>query len=341
MKVCSNCFNDIELKQFILANSSEVGLCEYCNNGEQSQLIEIEELLDSLAELINVFIPFAEGKPLLDTIQIDWNLFSENSNSRKLLDDLLNVLGKQDITSLTDVLYLEEITDCVSYWDSLKQKIKWENRFLTNTDKLEELHWDRLFKKSVIISNHELFYRARLHNNDNQIGFDLSDMGTPERNKTMAGRANPQGIPYLYLSRNIETTLYEIRASFLDEVSIGTFKVKDDAILELVDFTESISAFDDSEFNLTELVKSRLLKRLISQDLSKPIRRYDSELEYIPTQFICEYIKYLYPVDGIIFDSSLHNGGKNLVLFSQDKVECVEVSKHRVSSVEIQSLIIH
>ena len=81
-----------------------------------------------------------------------------------------------------------------------------------------------------------------------------------------------------------------------------------------------------------------LLKRFISIDLSKPIRRYDSEIEYIPTQFICEYIRYISDADGILFNSSLHNGGKNIVLFNQDKVECVKVDMYRVSEVDIRAI---
>ena len=52
-------------------------------------------------------------------------------------------------------------------------------------------------------------------------------MGCPPNKLTSSGRANPQGIPYLYLSKTPETTLYETRASYLDELSIGKFKIKD------------------------------------------------------------------------------------------------------------------
>jgi hypothetical protein len=41
--------------------------------------------------------------------------------------------------------------------------------------------------------------------------------------------------------------------------------------------------------------------------------------------------------DGILFDSSLHKGGKNIVLFNQEKVECTEVNMYRVNKVEINA----
>jgi hypothetical protein len=161
-------------------------------------------------------------------------------------------------------------------------------------------------------------------------------MGCPDKSNAPAGRANPQGIPYLYLSKSIETTLYEIRATFLDDVSVGTFIIKNDSKIILVDFTESPNLF----LNVDEIVdytKSMLLKRYISKELSKPIRRYDSELEYIPTQFICEFIRHFTGADGILFNSSLHKGGKNIVLFDQDKVECISVTKHRVTKINIET----
>ena len=48
--------------------------------------------------------------------------------------------------------------------------------------------------------------------------------------------------------------------------------------------------------------------KAISDDLSRPMRRYDSIVDYVPTQFICEYIKYTAKADGIAFKSSLCDG---------------------------------
>ncbi len=56
-------------------------------------------------------------------------------------------------------------------------------------------------------------------------------------------------------------------------------------------------------------------KQKISIDLSKPMRRYDNEIEYIPTQFICEFIKVFTGASGIKFSSSLHPSGNNFVIF--------------------------
>ena len=80
-------------------------------------------------------------------------------------------------------------------------------------------------------------------------------------------------------------------------------------------------------------VKQKLLQA-ISHDLSKPLRRYDTELEYVPTQLICEYCK-LNGIDGIRFESSLHKGGINLVLFDANKADCISVVSKEIKKVEI------
>jgi hypothetical protein len=335
MKVCAHCFNDSELKQFIQASAIEKGNCDYCKNGSGTELLSIEELLDFFSEFISLFKTDEQGVSLNQLIQNDWDLFSKETNDSAILSDFLKALNST-LTPNEKVSYIDEIIHCILYWEELKDEIKWKKRFLTNTDILDELGWVNFFdqKNTIEWPKQELLYRARLHYSDNQKEFETKNMGCPDKEKVPAGRANPQGIPYLYLSENVNTVLYEVRSTFLDEVSIGTFQVKEESSVILVDFTEKPSAFSKVD-EIVEYAKSMLLKRLISNDLSKPIRRYDSEIEYIPTQFICEYIHDRSSADGIIFNSSLHPGGKNIVLFNHDKVECKKVELYRVSDVSI------
>ena len=49
---------------------------------------------------------------------------------------------------------------------------------------------------------------------------------TPEL--ATAGRANPKGISYLYLTNEIKTALYETRATLFDYATIGEFQTKED-----------------------------------------------------------------------------------------------------------------
>ena len=336
MKVCTNCFNDIELKEFIKLNSLEKGKCDYCSNEIKTELLKLEKLFDFFREFIGIFREDKDGENLVEILNDDWNLFSGNTVAHAILSDILTSIGSSISTPERSVNYTEEIIENVSYWEELKEKLKWESRFLTNTDPLFEFGWDSFFNKTSTFPSGEELYRARIHSEGGQKTFDLEEMGCPSKEKVTSGRANPQGIPYLYLSKTLETTLYETRAAYLDEISIGKFRIKEDQKIVLVDFTEDVSSFLNFK-NIIDYTKSVLLKRQISIDLSKPIRRYDSELEYIPTQFICEFIRYITGADGILFNSSLHEDGKNIVLFNEDKVKCISVQKHHVTKVSIES----
>ena len=55
-------------------------------------------------------------------------------------------------------------------------------------------------------------------------------------------------------------------------------------------------------------------------------------------QIICEYIKQFIGAQGIQFKSSQHPGGINVVLFSNDKVQCIEEQIHQVIEIGINSL---
>jgi len=336
MKVCDKCFNDIELKHYIVSNSDEKGKCDYCSEGINSPLLEVGELLDFFAEFISIFKFDDDGIPLIELIQKDWDLFSGKSTGHDILLDVLATLYSSISNPQDNVNYIDEIIESTSYWNILKEDLKWNRRFLTDIEEIKDLGWDSLFLKKESLSLDEPFYRARIHIIGESKPFKIDEMGNPPKNTVMSGRANPLGIPYLYLCKKIETTFYEIRATYLDEVSIGEFHVKMDNKIDVIDFTEKGSAFLNME-NLLPYTKSVFLKKEISIDLSKPITRFDSELEYIPTQFICEFIRYITGADGILFNSSLHKGGKNIVLFDQDKVECISVTKYRVTRVEIEA----
>lgn len=342
MKVCPNCFNDPELKSYIETTSTENGKCDFCNSETDSALLDIEELKDFFKEYLDIFSESADGEQLIEMIKTDWNLFSVNVDIQKILSDILDVIGSFYTGPNPKVKYLDEIIECTSYWEILKEDLKWKRRFLTDIDEITDLGWDSFFNKQITLSAHVPLFRARIHKDAGQNEFSVNEMGCPAREIAPVGRANPQGIPFLYLSKSSETTLYETRATFLDEISIGQFKIKDDADIVLVDFTEEVSAFEifTNEESIKESTKGIQLKKKISLDLSKPIRRYDSELEYLPTQFICEFVRYITGADGILFNSSSHSDGINIVLFEEEKVECVSVDKHQVTQIKIESNII-
>jgi RES domain len=334
--VCKNCFADEELNGFITSQNT-IGDCSCCGS-KDVEIIRIEELFDFFKELFENFQPIKSGERLISKIQGNWSLFSNLTNGQRILNFILDKIGSPIKSSDELVDFNDEILENVNFWFKLKEQLKWERRYLTNIDYLtDDLGWDSFFESKTVINKDDIFYRARLHKNADEKLFSNEEMFCPKKESSTAGRANPSGIPYLYLSDNEDTILYEIRASYLDEVSIASFQLKRSLPKEIIisDFTETPSLYAPSEVN--QRIKSTLLKQIISRDLSKPMRRYDSELDYIPTQFICEFIKVFTNVQGMKFRSSLHNIGNNLVIFNEDIMESNEVKKVQVSKVSIDS----
>ncbi|WP_298248307.1 RES family NAD+ phosphorylase [uncultured Christiangramia sp.] len=335
MKVCPNCFSDTEIKGLI-STSEEKGNCNICNS-KDVHLLDIKELYDFFEELLENFQIVEDGEPLRSKIQSNWSFFASRGTATEILNSVLFEISSEIISSDDLVDYTSEIKENYNHWEIIKEELKWSKRFFINTAQLEDLGWDGFFNTQYELKSKDLLFRARVHHMSGLPAISTSDMLCPPKNKASGGRANPLGIPYLYLSDSKETTLYEVRAAYLDELSVGTFKLKGGIEdLRIVDFTEDTSLFQPTM--VKDTIKARLLREKISIDLSKPMRRYDSEIEYIPTQFICEFIKVQTGADGIRFRSSLDTKGKNIVLFDQNKIECTKVTLSKITSLKLKAI---
>lgn len=328
MKICDYCFNDEEMQIAVRNESSEDGVCEA--SGRMSKLVDVaDSFSDFFGGVLNKFERCNDGIDIVSIIQDDWNLFCNVGVARTILNYFLTLdnygYGIED-----KVYYSAPIRSSISIWDDLKDKVKNSSRFFTSLESFDELE---LMSPNFELQSDSEFYRARVIPYGKE-SLTTKEMGCPSPESATPGRANPLGIPYLYLCQSEETTYYEVRALYLDRLSIGTFKTVKP--LKLMDFTKPMSLYlanaQNSDLAL-EMSKYILLRR-ISSDLSRPLRRFDSELEYVPTQLICEYCK-LNGIDGIRFNSALHKGGINVVLFDSSSSECVAVKTVEIKEVKI------
>lgn len=329
MKICANCFNDIEIKESVEGMPRENGICECC--GAEGDVVDISEVEDFFCELLGLFEKDDNGRPVSAIIEQDWNIFSSIASSDKILGDILN--RNNFAYSINDnVSYIQDVKECLNVWDELKKEVQTEKRYFSNVGAFD---WSAYIKSNVKINKGTVYYRSRVIPADKK-ELKRKEMGCPPADKATAGRANPIGIPYLYLCDNIDTTFYEIRAVYLDKVSVGRFVIQRD--LDLVDFNTSTNLFyafnSENNDDLIEFIKHKILFKKISADLSKPLRRYDTEIEYVPTQLICEYCKHT-GADGIMFKSSLHQTGTNIVLFNKDDAKCTKVYTKEITNVTI------
>jgi len=352
MKCCANCFNDIELTGFIISNSTESGNCDFCGS-TNTALIDPREFEEKFLQLINVYEPVIETKldgikPALlhEKLQSEWGIFSENLNVKKSELLLKNILT--DIYDENDALFdtpverkvvlfnLDEADVLEKEWDKFVHEITSINRYFLG-EQIDLKLLENLFRShEKIYSDGKLFYRARI---SDRKGFELQEMGKPPAKNSVSGRANPIGIPYLYVSTNKKTVLYESRATHLDFITIAEFKLKENLNVIRLRHIENLSPFTHEDSLEDYLKYQKYLKRL-EIELSKPLRRHDQKLEYLPTQYLCEYVKSL-GYDGIEYGSSLHDGGINLAIFNDGKLEGKNLEVHEVISVELDTVVLN
>ena len=330
MYICKDCFLDEELRSEINANAVINGICDVC--GKEGKVMDFSEFHGFFTTLLELCSPTVNSnKTIVDIIQDDWHFFKNKEVAKVLLADVIatNNLGY----SIVDfVNYTNEIYERVAVWDRLKTSVKEKSRFFTNMEEFAQ--YDYLTAGKSLHVGQKL-YRSRI-TPVGQKKIKCDKMGCPPKELATAGRANPIGIPYLYLSDSAKTTYFEVRAVYLDQLSVGTFRIERE--LELVDFIYEVNlflAYNDGTTSLKEIIIKKKIIDAISDDLSKPLRRYDSELEYVPTQLICEYCKRIVGADGISFESSLHKGGRNYVLFDDSSAKCIRVDSHEITRIDI------
>lgn len=269
-------------------------------------------------------------------IQEEWDLFSSSETAISILNEVCN-MASLSINSSSLVKYSKEMFSAVNDWNNLKEKLKWEQRYFTGKLITDEMRWDLYLSSNDTIKENSIYYRGRLNSSEDCCITEAAEMGAPPSHLATAGRANPHGIPFLYLTEKDETTMYETRAVYGDKLSIGEFRVLKD--LNIVNFNKKPNLYFEfsTDGDVTNAIKGYLFRKEISKDLSKPMRRYDTkEIEYVPTQFICEYVKNISNVNGIQFSSSVHEGGKNIVLFDVDAAICNKVYIKEIGKVHME-----
>lgn len=328
MLVAGICFRDEEMRRSVSMNTVGVGTCEV--SGTEDELIELEFFYDFFDEALSFFTPDPYGLPLIEIIQEEWHLFTYNTYGELILNRACSDLGVP-FSAKSTVSYTDDIKKRVSAWDSLKLSVLKDRRFFSGHKDLDDYSY--LIPEATLRKKTALF-RARILPKD-VFRLTCSEMGCPPPNLSTPGRANPRGIPYLYLCSDEETTYSEVRAVQLDRLCIGRFLIKKD--LAIVDFNTEISLYlaYDMGNDLAIVIAGKKIITAIQKDMSRPLRRYDSELDYIPTQLICEYCK-IKGADGICFESTLHKGGKNYVLFDSTSAKCTKVYYREVKEILIK-----
>lgn len=340
---------DIELVGFIHTNSIDNGTCDYCASANTPLLNprEFEEKFVSLTDIYESVTDHDRDDITPEMfhvkIQNDWSIFSESLTLESRLALLQEILSDtfdahHDLFTqnyeLKVLLHgLEEADNLEEEWELFANEIKTKNRFFLSESIDLDLLEDLFPIHTKGYKEGKRFFRGRI---SNEHGYVPEKMGKPPASNSKSGRANPIGIPYLYVSTNPETVLYESRATHTDFITIAEFKLIDGLKVLRLRKVDDLSPFM-AEDGLENYLKYRRYLKRLEQELSKPLRRHDDEqLDYLPTQYLCEYVKSL-GFDAIEYGSSLHEGGVNLAIFDDSKLDIVKVEVFEITSVRLDT----
>lgn len=152
----------------------------------------------------------------------------------------------------------------------------------------------------------------------------------PLSSSASEGRANPKGIPYLYVATDKETAMSEVRPSLGAILSIGKFKPNKK--LKIIDFSVHQGKMKFFLKESDDIKKSEAVWTDMDNAFSVPTSNTNYNSDYVPTQIIAEFIKSL-GYDGIAYKSSLGNG-HNIVLFDLDMATITENDIYEVKKVD-------
>lgn len=144
------------------------------------------------------------------------------------------------------------------------------------------------------------------------------------------GRANPKGIPCLYMASDKETAMSEVRPWLGSVISLSKLKLKKD--LKILNLSVEYGNYNIRFMNVTdeEIIKSVWCD--IDNAFSIPTKVSDLTSDYAPTQIISEFIKSK-GYDGIAYKSSLADG-HNLAIFDLESANVVSSSVFKTSKVK-------
>lgn len=329
-----------------------MGTCELC--GKKNVFIYNTDKNNQLAEmfddLLNIYTanddlpddyPHENINLLKDELCRRWNIFSiDNELAYRAITGICHEKYQEHpeifdapigILELNNKDYLEEHSIMKTFkWEDFVEGIKTKNRFHTDYINKEVLFTFCMSIKKKYKAG-TIFYRARLC--PDETGFATDKMGAPPLEDATAGRANPAGISCLYLADTDKTALNEIRAGVYDYVAIGEFVLIKE--IDVVDLTlvDQISPFGGID-NTVHAVNKKHLKK-IGIDIAKPLRRHDSTLDYLPTQYISDFIRSR-GFAGIEYKSTMNRGGYNLAIFDEGLFECRTVDVYDIRELKYE-----
>jgi len=315
------------------------GICSYCGS-EDVPVVPPTRLADFFQLLIGAYRRDDGGKLLVQWFREDWGMFEhtrmDDSRAKDLLGEILN---DGEIVRQPFLPADYSGADRLGEWEKLRDELMYQNRYFPGVsdeylNRLEVL-LDYLRLDGDEVPN--VWFRARIQTGDAMVAVD--DMGAPPRGIASHGRANPAGIPYLYLGSTQETAISEIRPHTGERVCVVDFRTQPD--LNLVDLRrpkKMVSPFllEFSEaWDIPRMRRDLPVLERLGEELTRPVLPHSAAIDYTPSQYLCGFIKKC-GYDGVVYRSSVGDG-INLALFDPAKAQPGTVVQWHVFRVSVDA----
>lgn len=337
MNCCTECFCDTQIRAMITANN-QIGECSFCGSKNVSiyPVDKQTDLSDLISEVVGMYEEFDDGEPLFQLLINDWTIFNKALPRANALVSAFCAVIFGDCGSIHNIKARIPRSATENYgifgghtWEEFSTAIKRKNRFHNAFFRADQFATFLTYATKKYLKGTILF-RARIWP-DNK-GLDVGEMGAPPLGRRKAGRVNPEGIGVLYLTSDEKTALSEVRASAFDFVSIGRFRLLKDINIVNISGLSNISPALYSS-GLESLTANIKVFSDIAKEIAKPLRRNDSQLEYLPTQYITEFIKSK-GYTGVEFASTMGTGGHNIAVFDETLLQCEDVHDVEIKKLE-------
>jgi hypothetical protein len=179
-------------------------------------------------------------------------------------------------------------------------------------------------------------WRTEGHGKDE---FEVPSAHAPKRMRPLPdraydGRANPKGIPCLYLATQKETAISEVRPWIGSYVSVGQFK-----LLRPTEIVDCSHEKPSNMFYFGEPSPEEAEKAVwsdIDRAFSEPMTRSDDTADYVSTQILAELFK-REGFGGIGYKSKFGERGYNIALFDVTAADLINCNLVRIETIKFES----
>lgn len=247
-------------------------------------------------------------------------------------------------------------------WDAYSRfarSVRFSGRYIPGDDERDFLAavLATIRDRDVTFKAGQIFYRAQLgvdvvdqmDDDGNWIGEDTWGFGSarmkPLTDRAREGRANPTGIPVLYVATSAETAVSEVRPWIGADVSVALCRLTRPLKTLNLTLGHGQSSFSGVVFQhmmdgreLTPAEKEKAVWIDIDNAFSEPVTGSDDRADYAPTQILAELFRSA-GYDAIGYRSQFgednDRGGFNIAIFDPDSVEIASCAPWRVRSIKV------